>query len=112
MTLAQLTAAAERDATSSEPRRIMAGVYARHAVTALDRHDWAGAEHYLLQAIRRDPATYAPALQLVERCRGGAVTSEAKAEASRINGKRGGRPRKLATETGQGGQAVDTGADA
>lgn len=69
MTLSELSALAERDEKSGIAKRLMAGGYARHAVESLRHHDWQAATDYLLQAIRRCPDEYAPALALVERCR-------------------------------------------
>ena len=94
MTLDQLRSQAAADEASGEARRLMAGGYARHAVEALQHQDWAAATDYLLKAAARRPETYAPALGLVDRCRGGAASSDRKAAAARRNGARGGRPRE------------------
>lgn len=94
MTLDQLRSQSASDEASGDARRIMAGGYARHAADALAHGDWSAATDYLLKAIARRPDDYAPALALVERCRGGASASPAKAAASRANGRKGGRPRK------------------
>ena len=99
MTLSELAARAERDAADkTNARALMAGGYARHAVEALRHQDWQAAGDYLMRAIERLPEVYAPALALVERCRAGATTSAARAEASRANGRLGGRPRKRPEE--------------
>lgn len=95
MTLNDLAARAERDAADkTNARALMAGGYARHAVEALHHRDWRAANDYLMRAIERLPEVYAPALALVDRCRAGATTSAARAEASRANGRKGGRPRR------------------
>lgn len=102
MTIAELRTLADADAASNEPKRMMAGKYAKKALDQLDARDWKGAMHYLLQAATRRPESYVPAIVLVERCRIGSETSPAKTRASRENGKKGGRPRKKVEEERDG----------
>ena len=94
MTLTQLKEAAERDAAEQvDAQRMMAGSYARLAVRAIGNRDYAGAQGYIILAAARIPE-YASALRIIDAARAGAAKSRAKAAASRLNGKRGGRPPK------------------
>lgn len=100
MTLAELKHLAISDAASTDARRMMAGKYALKAIDQIEARDWEGATHYILQSIARQPESYAPALVLVERVRGGATVTAARAAASRANGRKGGRPLKAKKEGG------------
>ena len=98
MKLADLKAMATADAAETvDARRMMAGKYAQKSVRALESRDWQGAVEFLIKAASRRPE-YAAAIALVEACRNGSKTNPARAAASRENGKRGGRPRKVPPE--------------
>lgn len=100
MTINILQRLAAADEASGEPKRAAVGGYARRAVEALAAHDWEAATDWLLKAIARRPAAYAPALALVGQCRAGATGSAARAKAARANGRKGGRPRKIVPRDG------------
>lgn len=86
--LADALSSNETDAT-----RRMAGEYARLCIRAIGAHDWNGARGYLLEAVKREPGLLRAA-SLIDSAQNGARTSEARAAASRANGRLGGRPRK------------------
>lgn len=94
MTLADLRTLAERDSASPDPRTRKAGQYAQNALEALEKKDWTAAIVALAKAITKQADAYVPAILLVGRIRGGAAATPAQAAASRLNGAKGGRPRK------------------
>lgn len=91
MTLEYMSRLADADAASGNARIMMAGKYAQKALRAIAAHDWPGATDYAIKACARS-TNYAPLLTLIDAAKRGAATSEAKAEASRANGAKGGRP--------------------
>ena len=94
MNLEQLRTRASADAADkTDARRMMAGAYGLKAVSAIEARDWSGATDYLIKAAARCQL-YATALRIIDLARAGSARSEAKSEASRSNGKKGGRPRK------------------
>ena len=94
MNLDMLKTTATADAADkTDARRMMAGSYGLKAVAAIEARDWPGATDYLIKAASRRPQ-YAAALRIIDLARAGSTRSEAKSEASRANGKKGGRPKQ------------------
>lgn len=87
-TQADALASDKTDAT-----RMMAGKYAQLCLRSIGAHDWTGARGYLLEAVKREPELLLAAA-LIDAAENGSKTSEARAAASRSNGRLGGRPRR------------------